>query len=678
MAKTRKLILALLLCTAMLLAFSATAFAETGITSKGSCGTDVKWTLYDSGKLLITGTGAMANYDGDSYVSPWTSYAGKIKTAEIGYGVTKIGSNAFLNCTAMTSVSIAETVSNIGSYAFSGCKGLTSLTIPASVLTIGEGAFKWCSGVKSVVIPESVTSLGASAFYGCSGMTSLTIPTSIKNIRESTFYYCNSLASLTIPKSVKTIGLDAFAYCSSIKSVAIPSSVTSIGSGAFAFCSALATVTIPTSVKSIGSFAFDSCSSLTKVVIPTSVTKIESFTFRDCSKLKTVTVPASVTSIGEFAFSGCASLTEIPLPSTVTSIAKYTFSGCTGLTSLTVPTGITSIAEYAFADCTGLKTVIFMGNAPTIKNGAFSGVTSNVYYFGSNSTWVPTVRLNYGGQLTWAAITTPKITSQSKDTAVGKGKTATLKVAATGELLKYQWYYQKPGETTWNKVKINGTSATYTLTAEMRHNGYKYKCFIKNLAGSALSKVINLSVVTAPKITTQPKSQTVALGSNATFKVVASGDLISYQWYYQKPGENTWNKVTINGDSATYTLTTAKRHDGYKYKCVVKNADSSVTSSVVTLTIVTTPKITAQPKSVTVKAGQKATFSVTATGISLKYQWYYQKPGTTKWIKVSINGTSATYTLTTAERHNGYKYRCVVTNAAGSVISKEVTLTVKK
>ena len=61
MAKTRKLILALLLCTAMLLTFSATAFAETGITSKGSCGTDVKWTLYDNGKLLITGTGAMAN-----------------------------------------------------------------------------------------------------------------------------------------------------------------------------------------------------------------------------------------------------------------------------------------------------------------------------------------------------------------------------------------------------------------------------------------------------------------------------------------------------------------------------------------------------------------------------------------------------------------------------------------
>ena len=41
------------------------------------------------------------------------------------------------------------------------------------------------------------------------------------------------------------------------------------------------------------------------------------------------------------------------------------------------------------------------------------------------------------------------------------------------------------------------------------------------------------------------------------------------------------------------------------------------------------------------------------------------------------NGTSATYTLTTAVRHNGYKYKCEVKNAAGSVFSNIVTLTVK-
>ena len=67
---------------------------------------------------------------------------------------------------------------------------------------------------------------------------------------------------------------------------------------------------------------------------------------------------------------------------------------------------------------------------------------------------------------------------------------------------------------------------------------------------------------------------------------------------------------------------------------------------------------------------------MTATGAT-SYQWYYQKPGETTWIAVTNNGTSATYTLTVATRHNGYKYKCEVINAAGSVYSNIVTLTVK-
>ena len=60
----------------------------------------------------------------------------------------------------------------------------------------------------------------------------------------------------------------------------------------------------------------------------------------------------------------------------------------------------------------------------------------------------------------------------------------------------------------------------------------------------------------------------------------------------------------------------------------------------------------------------------------MSYQWYYLKPGGS-WTKVSSGGTSATYKLTTAARHNGYKYRCEVSNAYGSSFTNTVTLTVK-
>ena len=85
--------------------------------------------------------------------------------------------------------------------------------------------------------------------------------------------------------------------------------------------------------------------------------------------------------------------------------------------------------------------------------------------------------------------------------------------------------------------------------------------------------------------------------------------------------------------------------------------------------------ITAQPTATSVAAGQTATFKVVATG-QTSIQWQYQKPGTTTWTNVANNGTSLTYTLTAATRHNGYTYRCKLTNAVGTVYSAAVKLTV--
>ena len=95
-----------------------------------------------------------------------------------------------------------------------------------------------------------------------------------------------------------------------------------------------------------------------------------------------------------------------------------------------------------------------------------------------------------------------------------------------------------------------------------------------------------MTVAVAPAITSQPSSVTATLGSTATFKVVASGSGLTYQWQYQKPGESTWNNVQVNGTSATFNQTNvASRHNGYKFRCKVTNSGGSVTSSIATLTL---------------------------------------------------------------------------------------------
>jgi alkaline phosphatase D len=84
------------------------------------------------------------------------------------------------------------------------------------------------------------------------------------------------------------------------------------------------------------------------------------------------------------------------------------------------------------------------------------------------------------------------------------------------------------------------------------------------------------------------------------------------------------------------------------------------------------PTITTQPADTTVSAGQRARFSVTATGTApLHYQW--RKNG------VNIAGaTKASYTTppTTVE-DNGALFAVTVSNLAGRVISNNATLTVQ-
>ena len=102
---------------------------------------------------------------------------------------------------------------------------------------------------------------------------------------------------------------------------------------------------------------------------------------------------------------------------------------------------------------------------------------------------------------------------------------------------------------------------------------------------------LTLTPATAPAFTTQPASQTVTVGTAATFTAAASGTPVpTYQW--KKDG------TTISGaTSASYNIASTAMTDAGSYTVVATNAAGSVTSAAATLTVNAAPTPTPYPMS---------------------------------------------------------------------------------
>ena len=73
--------------------------------------------------------------------------------------------------------------------------------------------------------------------------------------------------------------------------------------------------------------------------------------------------------------------------------------------------------------------------------------------------------------------------------------------------------------------------------------------------------------------------------------------------------------------------------------------------------------------------GDTASFSVSALGANLTYQWQYSTDGGETWANsAEESATAATLSFTMDEDYDGYKYRCIVSGDGGSVTSAAATL----
>jgi hypothetical protein len=132
--------------------------------------------------------------------------------------------------------------------------------------------------------------------------------------------------------------------------------------------------------------------------------------------------------------------------------------------------------------------------------------------------------------------------------------------------------------------------------------------------------------------------------------------------------------TTFIAPNVTETLT---------FDLTVTNDAGLSTSCVASVTVQCVPTtITAQPADQAVCTGDAATFTVTAEGEGLTYQWQARGLESADFTDVSdgdgVSGAeTATLTLTGVNDFEAGSYRCVVTGTCGVVTSSEATLSLR-
>ena len=198
-------------------------------------------------------------------------------------------------------------------------------------------------------------------------------------------------------------------------------------------------------------------------------------------------------------------------------------------------------------------------------------------------------------------------------------------------------------------------------------------CVITDENGNTLQSDAATIVFNDPfAITRQPVNCVINKGETARFSVEATGVGLKYQWYYRNKGAETWS-VWSGKTTAAMTTGTAASSNGRQAMCVITDESGNTLQSDAATIVFNEIKpivITQQPQDVTIHKGDKAVFTVAATGESLMYQWYYRNKGVAEW-SVWTGKTATTLTTNTYNSSREREVYCLITDKYGNTITSE-------
>lgn len=375
--------------------------------------------------------------------------------------------------------------------------------------------------------------------------------------------------------------------------------------------------------------------------------------------------------------------------------------------------GNATLLELRFTGISGTSSLTWQTNLCEYSNAVGSAIQST-YTNGSVTV--------YG---------VPNITSNPVDRSVTEGQSTYFEVNATGQGLSYQWQIKAASSNRWQNLSNGGNYSNVTtrkmnvsnVTLDM--NGNQYRCTVSGtcpspvISESATLSVrvyiptIGTSVATVAACTDQVFSVPVTVTncnnvgaislalnynqsmvnyvgyenantglSNGSMRVNASNGIIYFTWvssnHTLEIGNGELISLVFRGVSGNSSLVWNTSLCEYSNRYGVAIPSSYTDGN---LNINFPPSVTANPTDKTVMEGNNTTFSITASGDGLSYQWQMSQDQGISWETLSNGGHYSNVTTRTLNVNNvagsmdGYRFRCQVNGTCEpSVTSNYATL----
>jgi hypothetical protein len=365
-----------------------------------------------------------------------------------------------------------------------------------------------------------------------------------------------------------------------------------------------------------------------------------------------------------------ATLTSQPIGQSVCESSNINFEVTTSGNNVSYQWQVSTDGGISFTNITGATNATYQLNnvAPLLNNNLYRAVVFSCSAVGLNSA---TALLN--------VTRLPLVLTAPTNTSACVGNAAVFGIEATGDNVQYQWQMSSDGGITFNDIS-GATSASITINnVGLNMNNYLIRVLLSNTcSASVLSPTAILTVNAQASIVSSPVNQSACQGNTASFSAEATGPDLSYQWQISTDNGATFTDISgaITSSLNITNVTASMNNNQYRVKLTTSCSVSSISTNSAILTVLPPANIVTNPSNFSACAGTDATFSISAEGTNVQYQWQVSTNNGVSYTNISgaINNTLLLSSITTSMNNN--RYRVIISADPCGNISSSATLNI--